>query len=102
MYLPRGNQSLPVGMKSRLAPATHVMAIRGVKNLALALLAHPGPRLLVAELQHGAVAGQAIMDIRFIPCLEALEATHQRMVGLGDGGGELAGLMRFEMAAHQF
>lgn len=88
-------------MEGGLVPAAHVMTVGGVEHLALALVADPGPRLLVAELEDGAVVGQAVVDVGFIPGFETRVTAHDRMLRSDDGGGEDPGLVRLEAATHQ-
>ena len=88
-------------MERRLVPAAHVVAVCGVENLAAALLADPCPRLLFPDLEDRAIVAVAVVDIRFIPRFETLEATHQRVLRSDDGGAENAVAMGFETAADE-
>ena len=77
-------------LEAGVAPGAFVVAPGGVEDAALALRAHPGPRLLAvafdAVFQDGAVLLVVLgVDVGFVPALEAAEALHDRMVRLGDG-----------------
>jgi hypothetical protein len=80
-------------------PAAMIMPAGGVENTTLAIILHPGPRLLLAHLQDGAVLAFAFVAIGFIPALEALIVLHDGMVGLHDLGPEDAFAMPLKLRA---
>ena len=70
-------------MKRHLTPGCRVVAISGVKHPALALLAHPGPGLLVAQHKHRATILIVVaMDIGFVFGYKAFKTAHHRVVFL--------------------
>jgi hypothetical protein len=89
-------------MEGGLAPAAHVVAIGGVENPALSLLAHPRPWLILAALEDGAVVAVAVMHIGFVPGFEPLVTAHDGMLRRGDGGAEHTIAVGLETAADEF
>ena len=88
-------------VKFRLIPATHVVAISRVENLALALITDPCPRLFVTKLEDFTAIGKAVVHVSFIPRLEACVSPHDRVIFVGDGGAENLATVRFETATDQ-
>ncbi len=92
-------------MISRITENAFIVAGCGVENAALALRAHPRPRLLLVALlahhQNVPIAGQPMMLVGFVPGLELLDALHGGMLGIDDTCAEDAGFMALELTAHQ-
>ena len=98
-------------MKIAVAPDALVVARGGVKHAALALRAHPRPRLRLgvriarhrlAHHQHRAVFRVVIVvKIGLVPGGELLHVLHRGMIRLHDFGRELRPLMALEPAADE-
>src|SRR5262249_25899451 len=93
-------------LEAGVGPGALVVAPGGVEDAALALRPHPGPRLLLiallAVLEDGAVPLVVLgVDVGLVPALEALEALHDRVVRLGGGDTESAGVVALELGADQ-
>ena len=88
-----------------LIPGALVVSRGGIEDTPLPLPANPCPRFVLAVVradhQHHAVVAQFIVDIGFVPTLEAMHAAHRRMLGIDDPRAKNAGLMLFKPPADQ-
>src|SRR5581483_1451762 len=93
-------------VEAGVAPGAAVVAPGGVEDAALALSAHPGPRLLDvavdAVFEDGAVLGVVPgVDVGLVPAGEAAVALHERVVAVGQRGAEDAGAVAAELRPDQ-
>src|SRR5258708_36760367 len=93
-------------MKALVFPGALVMTQSGVKDPALALVAHPGVRLvaaapLFAHHEDPEIVAQLVVDIGFVPTFEAFDGLHGGVQGVDDAGTKDAGLMLEEPAANE-
>ena len=88
-------------VETLLVPAAFVVAVRGIENPALALLADPGPRLVAVALQDGQVVGQPVVPIGLVPRFKGLVALHRRVLRLDHPRGENTLAVALDLAADQ-
>src|SRR5581483_12425616 len=93
-------------LEARIAPGALIMSPGGVEDAALALRAHPRPRLLLVALhaifQDGASFFVVLgVNVSLIPALEAGEAFHDGVIRLGKRRTEGAGAVLLELGADQ-
>src|SRR5207249_454693 len=89
-----------------IAPGPLIVTPRRVEDSPFTLRAHPGPGFLrltlYAILQYGAIPGIMLgVHVGLVPALEAAEAFHDGVAGVGNRGPEYAGAVAKKLRTHQ-